>query len=105
MRRPVIESRSSLSPVGRGDSSQADCGDQLACLSASRSRLRFRHSEVVGSVSTAQLACQSSALPPNNYLTVHHLEPVDADLPSFEWCKPAKLPRWALADALHSSFI
>jgi len=68
--------------VGRGDSSQGDCGDQLACLSASRSRFRFRRSEVVGSVSTAEPAWQSSALPPNNYSTVDHLEPVDADLPS-----------------------
>ena len=65
--------------LGRGDSSQGDCGDQLACLSASRSRFRFRRSEVVGSVSTAEPAWRSSALPPN-YVTVDHLEPVDADL-------------------------
>jgi hypothetical protein len=53
--------------------------DQLACLSASRSRFRFCRSEVVGSVSTAEPAWRSSALPPN-YVTVDHLEPVDADL-------------------------
>jgi hypothetical protein len=33
----------------------------------------------VGSVSTAEPAWRSSALPPN-YVTVDHLEPVDADL-------------------------
>jgi hypothetical protein len=64
--------------VGRGDRSQADCGDQLLGLSASRSRFRFRHSELVG----GRASRRSSALPPKDYLTIDHLEPVDADLPS-----------------------
>ena len=41
----------------------------------------FRRGEVLGSVSMAEPAWRSSALPPS-YVTVDHLEPVDADLPS-----------------------
>jgi hypothetical protein len=86
-RRPLPRhgqlSASSLGPtvlrqVGRSTSLYAPGGNSV---SASRSRFRFRRSKVVGSVSTAERAWRSSALPPS-YETVDHLESVDADLPS-----------------------